>query len=1150
MSEKEAYESVTNKGTMDVAMGNESAVTDCNETLSQRRADGITPARRIYNQWVANETLEDFALRFTARRARRWSAGWVANTALGSISFLALEAIGGTLTLIYGFENAAAAIVIVGAILFITGLPISYHAAKAGVDIDLLTRGASFGYLGSTVTSLIYASFTFIFFALEATILSLALELCFGIPLGVGYLLNVLVVIPLVTHGFTRIGLFQTWTQPFWIILHALPFLFLAFSGSSFSPWFEHRGELGNPLGGIDPVLCAAAAGVASSLMAQIGEQVDFLRFLPEPKTRRERFAWWTALLAAGPGWAILGTAKMLAGSFLAVLVLEAGGSPEAAVDPTKMYLQAFEQGLNAEIALLITGVFVILAQLKINVTNAYAGSIAWSNFFSRLTHSHPGRVVWLIFNVAIAMMLMLFGVFEAIEKTLAVYAHVAVAWISAIFADLTINRPLGFRPKRMEFRRGYLHDVNPVGTVAMATATVLSLAAFLGLFGDKAAAFSTLIALITALVMTPLLAVVTRGRFYLARQPETIPKEQETACTICNHSFDAEDLIYCPFHAGVICSLCCSLESRCGDICKPEGRFDQQVDRTLARILPPSALAFVTSRYGTFTKVAGTLLLIIGTIFFAIYQQAVEELPDHASILSESLALAFVFLIIIVGIAAWLHTLAHESSVLASRERERQTSRLQAEIRAHKRTDEALQRAKETAEAANDAKSRYLVGISHELRTPLNAILGYAQLLENDPSMPEHRRPGVKIIRRSSEHLADLIEGLLDISKIEAGRLVIERRETDFSELLEQMANIFRMEAKEKGLAFRFEPAVELPRLVIADERHLRQILMNLLSNAVRYTSAGHVRFKIDHKTDIATILIEDSGRGIPKAAQERIFEPFERLDDPNMPVPGTGLGLTIVKLLVDMQGGDLHLESTPGKGTSFRVRLMLPRIDYTISAEPKKRIFGYRGDRRRILVVDDNREHRRLLEDLLRPLGFDLALAESGEAALSIADAVDIDLALVDVAMPGMSGWTLATILRRDRALSLPIIMVSAHAGDAGRARDRVADHDNFLTKPVNIDQLLALLERYLKLSWIHDEEISADDRNRQQVARPAPDVLERMQAMIEIGHVRGAERLLDEIAITEHGIDRFVEEARLRLAEVDLAGLTSLIRETRHG
>jgi len=1115
------------------------------------QADGVIPARRIYNQWVANETLEDFALRFTARRARRWSSAWVANTALGSISFLALEAIGGTLTLIYGFDNATAAIILVGLILFITGLPISYHAAKAGVDIDLLTRGAGFGYIGSTLTSLIYAGFTFIFFALEGTILALALELCLGIPLGIGYLLNALVVIPLVTHGFSRIGLFQTWTQPLWIGFHILPFLFLATSGTSLEPWFAHRGQLGELAGGIDPVLCAAAAGVALSLMAQIGEQVDFLRFLPEPQTRRERLGWWMALLAAGPGWAILGTAKMLVGSLLAILVFEQVGSITDSSDPTRMYLQAFELGVGPELALLMTGLFVILSQLKINVTNAYAGSIAWSNFFSRLTHSHPGRVVWLVFNVAIALVLMLFGVFEAIEKTLAFYAHVAVAWIGAIFADLTINKPLGLSPAGIEFRRAHLHDINPVGIGAMATATVLSLTAFLGLFGETIAAFSSLIALATALVMAPAIAFATGGRYYLARPLEPSPTSDkaahtERACTICDHHFDGEDLVHCPFHAGTICSLCCSLDSRCGDVCKPDGQFERQFWEIAGTFLPPTILVLARSRYGTFAKVAGTLMAIIGLLFLVIFEHMVQETPDHATTVSQGLTLAFVSMMIIVGIAAWLHTLAHESRVLATRERERQTSRLQAEIRAHKRTDAELQRAKETAEAANQAKSRYLIGISHELRTPLNVILGYAQLLESDPNIPDHRRPGVKIIRRSSEHLADLIEGLLDISKIEAGRLVIERHETDLGDLLDQMATIFKMEATEKGLDFQYQLAAGVPRRVIADERHLRQILMNLLSNAVRYTAHGHVRFVITYKTAIATITVEDTGRGIPHAARERIFEPFERIEDPNAPVPGTGLGLTIVKLLVDMLGGDLQLDSQTGRGSRFRLRLMLPPLAHADNVEPKSRIFGYRGVRRRILIVDDNHEHRTLLEDVLRPLSFEIAMAESGEAALSVVDQVPIDLALIDVAMPGMSGWTLATKLRRERGLSLPIVMVSAHAGDRADADNRIADHDDFLTKPINIDQLLLRFERFLKLTWIHDTGVPATTPGQPT----APEAtLQRLQASIDIGHVRGAEQVLREIEITGSDVDRFVRDARKLLSDVDLAGLQSLVREARH-
>src|ERR1700681_1714141 len=195
------------------------------EVAGRQRIDRV---RRQYNQWVANQTLEDYALRFTAKSARRWSAARVANTALGAISFLALEAIGGTITLNYGVTNATAAILVVSVIIFCCGLPIAYHAAKCGIDIDLLTRGAGFGYIGSTITSLIYASFTFIFFAIEAAIMSLALEMWFGVPLFIGYVVSSLVVIPLVTHGITFISRLQLWTQPIWIVLHLLPFGFIA----------------------------------------------------------------------------------------------------------------------------------------------------------------------------------------------------------------------------------------------------------------------------------------------------------------------------------------------------------------------------------------------------------------------------------------------------------------------------------------------------------------------------------------------------------------------------------------------------------------------------------------------------------------------------------------------------------------------------------------------------------------------------------------------------------------------------------------------------------------------------------------------------------------------------------------------------------
>lgn len=336
----------------------------------------IFRVRRNYNQWVANQTLEDYALRFTAKSARRWSAARVATTALGAISFLALEAIGGAITLHYGFNNAVAAILAVSAIIFLTAIPISYYAAKYGVDIDLLTRGAGFGYIGSTITSLIYASFTFIFFALEAAIMAMALDLLFGIPLAWGYLISSVVIIPLVTHGITFISRFQLWTQPLWLILQLLPFVFIIYAdASAVESWTEFSGGLPNEnngaTAGVNVLLFGAASAVIFSLIAQIGEQVDFLRFLPEPKPAT-RWRWWVALIAGGPGWIVIGAIKILAGSFLAVLALNHGIGMEEAADPTRMYMVAFTYITSSpEVALSVAGIFVILSQLKINVTNA-----------------------------------------------------------------------------------------------------------------------------------------------------------------------------------------------------------------------------------------------------------------------------------------------------------------------------------------------------------------------------------------------------------------------------------------------------------------------------------------------------------------------------------------------------------------------------------------------------------------------------------------------------------------------------------------------------------------------------------------------------------------------------------------------------------
>ncbi|HCW91602.1 MAG TPA: hybrid sensor histidine kinase/response regulator, partial [Marinobacter sp.] len=735
----------------------------------------IFRVRRNYNQWVANQTLEDYALRFTAKSARKWTAGRVSQTALGAISFLAMEAIGGSITLHYGFDNAVAAILVVSLLIFLTAIPISYYAARYGVDIDLLTRGAGFGYIGSTITSLIYASFTFIFFAIEAAIMAMALKLLLGIPLVVGYLICAVVIIPLVTHGITTISRFQVWTQPVFLVLQLTPFVFILYSDfSAVSDWTRFQGLAAQPAGGFNLLLFGAAAAVVFSLIAQIGEQVDFLRFIPQPTNRKETRHWWLAVMAGGPGWIVIGMLKILAGSFLAVLALKHGVAASEAADPTQMYLVAFNYITGSpDASLAIAGIFVILCQIKINVTNAYAGSIAWSNFFARLTRSHPGRVVWLFFNVAIALLVMELGVYQALEQTLGFYGVIAIAWVGALVADLVINKPLGLSPGHIEFKRAHLYDINPVGVGSMVSASAIGMACHGGVAGETAQALSHFIALGVALVTAPLIAWGTGGRYYTARPFIPIATDHELLqCSICEHSFEPEDVTTCPAYEGIICSLCCSLDARCGDMCKPGAGYREQLTSLLGYLLPDRVMGMMQSRLGHFLSLLLVINGISGLLLSFIYFKTPVGSTAEAELMSLTLWKVFFILVIVTGVICWLFVLAHESRLVAEEESQRQNRMLTDEIRAHKRTDKALQDAKEQAEAANGAKSRYLTGISHELRSPLNAILGYAQLLEGDPEIPATRKEALGVIRRSGDYLADLIEGLLDISKIEAGRL------------------------------------------------------------------------------------------------------------------------------------------------------------------------------------------------------------------------------------------------------------------------------------------------------------------------------------------------------------------------------------------
>jgi signal transduction histidine kinase/ActR/RegA family two-component response regulator len=1115
----------------------------------------IARVRRTYNQWVANQTLEDYALRFTAKTARKWSGFRVANTALGAISFLALEAIGGTITISYGFDNAVVAIVVVGVIIFATGLPISYYACKYGVDIDLLTRGAGFGYIGSTITSLIYASFTFLFFAIEAAIMALALELCFSIPLWLGYLVSSVVVIPLVTHGITWISRLQLWTQPIWIVLHLLPFVFIAARApDAGAEWRNFAGTSPNAQGGFHILQFGAAATVVFSLVAQIGEQVDFLRFLPHARARS--ISWWLALISAGPGWIVPGTLKLLAGSFLAALAVHHLVPPDKAAEPTQMYLVAFSYVFSSpQLALAATGAFVILSQVKINVTNAYAGSLAWSNFFSRLTHSHPGRVVWLVFNVVIALVLMELGIFRALEHILGLYSIVAIAWVGALVADLVVNKPLGLSPSYVEFKRAHLYDINPVGVGAMALACATGIASYGGLLGILSQALSPFVTLATAFIAAPLIAGVTRGRFYIARPALNHWHGESTIrCCICEHSFEPEDMALCPAYSGPICSLCCSLDARCHDRCKEDARFADQILAGLKSTLPQWAVIPLTSRLAHYLGVLSVFALVIGAALSLVYLQSTYGGHSPRESVSSTLWTVFFVLALIAGVAAWLFVLAQESRLVAEEESSRQTILLMQEIEAHQRTDAMLQKAKETAEAASKAKSRQVVGLSHELRTPLNAILGYAQLLERDPALPPRRVDAIKVVRRSAEHLSGMIDGLLDISKIEAGRFTLDRNEVRFLDFLEQIADMFRMQAAAKGIAFYFTPAGRMPLAVYSDESRLRQILLNLLSNAVKFTHEGSVAIGVRYQSQTATFEIEDTGVGIRPEDLDRIFEPFERIESVETDGPsGTGLGLTITRRLVETMGGDISVTSEHGKGSTFRVRLFMAEVARPRSALPsERRIVGYAGRRRTILVADDNDVHRALIGNILTPLGFTTLSAPDGAAALRTIDGSTVDLLLLDVLMPGMNGWDVARDLRQQGHSDLSIIMLSANLSEANRVLTPERAHDDLLLKPIDIRLLLDKIGSALKLEWLDAEAdtpaIPADAFD--PAARPARAEIAELRQLGEIGYVRGIQAKLDTIEKADQRHRPFVAQMRELVGAYDLKQYLLVLREAeRH-
>jgi signal transduction histidine kinase/DNA-binding response OmpR family regulator len=385
-----------------------------------------------------------------------------------------------------------------------------------------------------------------------------------------------------------------------------------------------------------------------------------------------------------------------------------------------------------------------------------------------------------------------------------------------------------------------------------------------------------------------------------------------------------------------------------------------------------------------------------------------------------------------------------------------------------------AAEQAQHSAEQANQAKSNFLAHMSHELRTPLNGILGYAQLLRRDASLRTEQLEGLSVIESSGEHLLTLVNDLLDLAKIEAGRLELQAKRFNLPKLLKHAADVAAVRARDAGLTFTFQLPAELPTQVRGDERAVRQVLLNLLGNAVKFTPRGGVVFRVLALTaspDRCTVrfTIEDSGPGIAPEDLQRIFEPFTRASI-GSGVEGTGLGLPIAKRLVDAMGGRLSVERGAGGGSVFTVELDMETAERTaIDHGVVEQIIGYEGARRRVLVVDNDTTSRQLLARLLDAVGIATLEVSGGREALRIAAAEQVDLIVTDLAMPEMTGLELTEKLRADERLhGVPILAVSASVSAFTREEALGAGCDGFVGKPVHADELFAAIGPLLHLSW----------------------------------------------------------------------------------